>query len=123
MICMARNKQKIFYSLYEGIEEVYGAYGFTGEYEAKYTEPVEYWANVSEERGEAISNLFGTELDYQKVMVLDIYAPNFDEHTRFWIDHTPDDGTSYDYKVVKIARNLNVTTLALAKVDTYEGKA
>lgn len=124
MRCMNRNKVRFFYALYEGRESITDEYGNnTGEYVIKYSNPVEFYANISAAMGETQSRQFGESVSYDKVIVMDSNAPAIDEYSILWIDTMPqlnEDGsttTPYDYVVKKVAKSLNVMSVAVSKVS------
>ena len=131
MKCLERNKVRFFYSLYQGKEAITDDYGnITGEYELKYGNPIEYYANISAAKGETQTQQFGENEAYDKVIVMDKEAPPIDEYSVLWIDSAPqldEDGslvtnvqgeivTPHDYIVKKVAKSLNVVSLAICKV-------
>lgn len=132
MKCLERNKVRFFYSLYQGKEAITDDYGnVTGEYELKYGNPVEWYANISAAKGETQTQQFGENEAYDKVIVMDNEAPPIDEYSVLWIDSAPqldEDGslvtndqgeivTPHDYIVKKVAKSLNVVSLAICKVN------
>ena len=132
MKCMSRNKVKFFYALYEGKEAITDEYGnVTGEYAVKHGNPIEFSANISAAKGETQTRQFGENETYDKVIVMDGDAPPIDEYTVLWVDSTPqldEDGslavnekgeitTPHDYIVKKVAKSLNVVSLAISKVS------
>lgn len=132
MRCLERNKAKFFYALYEGKTPVTDEYGnVTGEYEIQHGKPTEFFANISAARGEIQTRQFGENESYDKVIVMDGDAPPIDEYAVLWVDRTPqlDEGgnlavnkkgeviTPYDYIVKKVAKSLNVVSLAISKVS------
>lgn len=124
MRCMNRNKVRFFYALYEGREAITDEYGNnTGEYIIKYSNPLEFYANISAAMGETQSRQFGESVSYDKVIVMDSNAPAIDEYSILWIDTMPqlnEDGsttTPYDYVVKKVAKSLNVMSVAVSKVS------
>ena len=132
MRCMNRNKVKFFYALYEGREEIVDEYGNTsGEYNVRYGDPAEFYANISAAKGETQTRQFGENESYDKVVVLDNDAPAIDEYSVLWVDTVPEldgeghlavneDGemiTPYDYIVKKVARSLNSVSVAISKVN------
>lgn len=131
MKCLERNKVRFFYSLYQGKEAITDDDGnVTGEYELKYGNPVEWYANISAAKGETQTRQFGENESYDKVIVMDNTAPPIDEYSVLWIDSAPqldEDGslvtnvqgeivTPHDYIVKKVAKSLNVVSLAICKV-------
>lgn len=131
MRCMNLNKQRFFYALYTGREELEDEYGNkSGEYKLLYSNPVEYFANISAARGETQSNQFGENIVYDKSIILDKGAVDLDEYSILWIDSEPEldangalvlneDGTvktPHDYIVKKVAMSLHSVLLAISKV-------
>lgn len=131
MRCMNLNKQRFFYALYTGREELEDEYGNkSGEYKLLYSNPVEYFANISAARGETQSNQFGENIVYDKSIILDKGAVDLDEYSILWIDSEPEldangalvlneDGTvktPHDYIVKKVAMSLHSELLAISKV-------
>ena len=129
---MSRNKVKFFYALYDGKEAITDEYGnVTGEYAVKHGNPIEFSANISAAKGETQTRQFGENETYDKVIVMDGDAPPIDEYTVLWVDSTPqldEDGslavnekgeitTPHDYIVKKVAKSLNVVSLAISKVS------
>lgn len=132
MKCMQRNKSHFFYALYESKEEIKDEYGnATGEYELKYGNPIDFSANISAAKGETSTRQFGESEDYDKVIVFDNEAPPIDEYSVLWVDTKPslngdgslvkdEDGntiTPHDYIVKKVAKSLNVVSIAISKVN------
>lgn len=132
MKCMQRNKSSFFYALYESKKEIEDEYGnATGEYELKYGNPKQFFANVSAAKGETSTRQFGESEDYDKIIVFDNEAPPIDEYSVLWVDTKPslnEDGslvkddngnavTPHDYIVKKVAKSLNVVSIAISKVN------
>lgn len=132
MRCLERNKTPFFYSLYIGKEEIIDEYGnSTGEYAVKHGNPKKYMANISAAKGETATRQFGESEEYDKIIVLDQSAPPIDEYSILWVDTMPelnDDGTlkendqgevitPHDYTIKKVAKSLNVISVAISKVS------
>ena len=123
MRTLLRNRRKIYYASYIGETEIIDEYGnATGEYSVSYSNPKEYFGNVSAAQGEMQSRQFGESESYDKVIVLDDINAPIDEHSILWVDtlpHLNEDGTTatpYDYNVKKVARSLNGVSIAIRKV-------
>ena len=72
MRLLKRNKQQIYYALYEGKESIKDEYGnLTGEYEIKYSDPESLKVNISPARGETSTRQFGDYLNYERVIITD----------------------------------------------------
>lgn len=121
MRCMERNKRCFHYALFNGKEPVLDEYGNrTGEYVVSYRSPVCFKANISPATGETQAELFGSDVDYDRVIVVDNPCCPIDEYSVLCIDSPPDfdeDGNLiYDYIVKKVARSLNSVSYAVSKV-------
>ncbi len=124
MRCLERNKTKIYYALLNSKNEIRDEYGnFTGEYELQYGNPVLLKASVSAAMGETYTRQFGEQEAYDKVVVTDDPLCLIDEYAILWVDSLPEineDGTTdtpHDYVVKKVARSINVSSYAIAKVE------
>lgn len=116
MRSLERNKQKIYYALYEGKEEVRDEWGnLTGSPTLKYGDPVEYFINVSAARGTADVEQFGINTIYTKTMVTNDLDCPITETTRLWINREPTE--PYNYVVVSVAKSLNSVTYAIKEVS------
>lgn len=123
MRSLERNKRTFWYANYAGNEEIFSNGKRTGQYKVKYGNPVEVRANVSAARGSLDDEHFGINADYDRTIATDKEDFGIDESSVLWIEKTPGiaaDGstaTPWDYVVVKIARSLNSTTIAIKKVS------
>ncbi len=116
MRTLERNKQTIYYALYEGKEPLTDEYGNpTGEYEVLYSEPVLLKINVSAARGEYSTRQFGDTEDYDRVLVIDDTNIPITEASILWIDNL-DTSNPHDYIVKKVAKSLNSVAIAVSKV-------
>lgn len=107
-------------------------YGYeSGETHVAYTKPVECRGNISPAHGSASSRLFGIDLNYERVIVMDNPCTPINEETVLWVDTKPQldrDGalildedelplTPHDHIVREVARSLNSVAIAIKKVD------
>lgn len=124
MRSLMRNKQKIYYALYDKKEIQRDEYGNeTGEPVLTYHDPVKYHINVSAARGTADVEQFGINLNYSKTMVTnDVNCP-ITETTRLWIgkeatvtENNVTTVTPHNYVVVSVARSINSVTYAIKEV-------
>lgn len=117
MRALRRNKQLIYYALFDKKEAVRDDNGKkTGEYQNIYKPFVPLRVNVSAGKGEAQTELFGNNLNYDKVLSLcDMKCP-IDENTVLCVDISPESG-SCDYIVRKVLKSLNCISIAISKVD------
>jgi hypothetical protein len=120
MKIMERNKQSFYYCLYTGKTAVVDAEGNeTGESSLAYSTEVLMKANVSAATGYAQIEQFGSNEQYDKVIVTDDMTCPIDENTVLFIDKEPVwDGSVplYDYVVKRVARSLNSISYAVSKV-------
>lgn len=124
MRCLARNKTKIYYALYNTQTEIVDEYGNrTGQFAIEYTNPIEMLANVSAAKGEMQTRQFGETESYDRVIVLDDVHTPINEYAILWVDtlpHINEDGTTdtpHDYLVKNVARSLNSVSVAISKVS------
>lgn len=122
MIAMDINKTAFWYCLYTGVAQMLtDSDGYkTGEKGLVYSEPVKMEANISAAKGYSEAEVFGTDLQYDRVIVTcDMDCP-IDEQTVLFVDKTPAFDAAmnpvFDYVVKRVARSLNVISIAIAKV-------
>ena len=120
---MVRNKSKFYYASYIGKTELRDEYGnLSGEYTILYSNPIEFFGNISAAQGEMQSRQFGESESYDKVIVLDDRNAPIDEHSILWVDTLPHlnenctTETPHDYIVKRVARSLNGVSIAIKKV-------
>jgi hypothetical protein len=114
---LERNKQVIYYALFDGKEPVIDGYGNqTGEYEILYTPPTLLKINVSAARGEYSTRQFGDTEKYDKVLMTDDLNVPITETSILWIDSL-DTTKPHDYIVKKVAKSLNSVSIAVSKVS------
>lgn len=120
---MLANTNTFWYALYEGQESGVDEDGFyTGEPELKYSDPVKYRGNISPNKGIVDTQGFGSNVDYDNVLVMDIDAPRLTENSVLWVGIDPliEKGKAtvpYNYVVIRVAPSLNVASYAIKKVD------
>lgn len=121
MRSLARNKQKIYYSLYVDKEPIYDEYGNqTGEYRLIYGDIKPYEINVSAAQGTSDLEQFGIDLNYSKTMVTNDLNCPINEHTRLWIGKEAivnNTETPHNYVVLKVAQSINSITYAIKEVS------
>ena len=88
----------------------------TGEFEIIYTDPVSAEGSFSSVKGEATARIFGLSDDYDSVITLHNQDLGITSASVLWVDDV-DPSHPYDYIVKKVAPNLNVTLIAIKKVD------
>lgn len=116
MRLLKRNKQQIYYALYEGKEPIKDEYdNLTGEYGIKYSDPVPLKLNISPARGESSIAQFGQMEDYDRVLITDDMNCPIDENSILWIENL-NTNEPHDYIVKRVARSLNNISYAVKKV-------
>lgn len=86
MRCLEKNKQIVYYALFDGKEEIVNGFGEkTGEYEVKYKPIVKAMQNVSPARRNAMFDEFGITNPYSKTIATDDVSTEFDTSTVYWI--------------------------------------
>lgn len=124
MRSLKRNQQRLYYATYNNKIPITDENSdFTGNYEAGYSAPVSFYANVSPAKGSSQEEVFGKSLDYSRTVVTCDMTLPINEFSRIWIETKPvikpdgtADGDSADYSIVAIARSLNSVVYALKKL-------
>ena len=117
MRTLERNKQLIYYSLYQDKVPLLDEYGNeTGEYEITYTLPAPLKINVSPPSGESVNLPFGNLEGYDKILVTNDLSLPIDEQSILWIDDL-DTTKPHNYEVKKVAKSLNTIQIAVRKVN------
>ena len=135
MRTLRKNKQKMFYALLDKEMPIYEYYIDddgnkipleTGEYELGYSNPVEFWGNISLSGGESVAVEYGIDTSaYDATLIVDIDAIPITETSLIWFEskveykdneHTIIDQNSADYKVLSVKPSLNTTKYILGKL-------
>lgn len=115
MRCLRRNKTPFWYALFREKERVKGGH------RPIYEDAVRMTGNISPAKGAAYAEPFGSDLQYDRVIVLDDPKCPIDENTILFIDVEPSRNTDgdyiYDYVVKKVARSLNSVSIAVSRVS------
>ena len=124
---LQRNKSKFYYALYSGVTELTETINnesyYTGEYQVTFGKPVECHGNISPASGTVQPEMFGLNIEYDKVIVMADPDTPIQETSVLWIDTMPTldasgaTTTPYDYTVSRIARSLNGVAIAVKKVE------
>lgn len=118
MLCLNRNKQKIYYSLYLEQTDSTDSDGYeTGENPATYSEPIELMVNVSPPSGKSNTMPFGNYQDYDRVLVLSDVTCPIDENALLYIDRVPAEGVQPNYIVKRVSRSLNSLSIAVKRIE------
>lgn len=144
MMTLDQNKQKMYYSLFKGVEPEYELdengqkiigyidedgivyYRETGNKIPTYFEPVLFYANISMSGGEVNAQEYGIDVSgYDAILVLDKGQVPIEETSLVWyeteptykdIDKTIVDGNKADYKVLAIKPSLNQLKCLLGRI-------
>lgn len=119
---LIKNKQKIYYALYNSKTNILDSNGFkTGEFTLGYGTPTPLYINISPGKGQSDYELFGANISYDHIMTTTDLTCPIAENTIVWFDKTPYDShnhiTPHNYIVVKKAKSLNSITYALRGVE------
>lgn len=122
MRLLKRNLTKFYYLTYKGMSNDIDSFGYeTGERNVEYSSPIEANGNIADSGGQLQINLFGSEFNCDKLIMIDDLTANINEHTVFFIDEQPkyDDSDTplYNYKVKKIKKTINFIAIAVDKVS------
>ena len=116
---LKKNSKKLWYSNYSGRVPIVDENGDeTGNYIGGYASPVAFLATLSASRGNAYSDMFGTNLNYTRTLATVEKLP-IKEESLIWVSEPvmKADGTvdeeSADYTVAGIADGLNGIVVAL----------
>lgn len=129
MRCLTKNKRPFYYYLYHDKKPIVDADGNkTGEYTLLYHRGVECHGNISAGSGDAQTELFGNNIRYEKVIVIDDPNCPIDENTVLCIDIKPCpysdvETPKHDYIVKAVAKSLNSVSIAISKVGVNEDKS
>lgn len=123
MIGLKRNQRTFYYASFTGIETpLDGERRYHLGPVKTYSPPVPLEGFVSAATGREAAEAFGENIRYDKTIILYDPAAPVEETSVFWIDSVPilkENGTTdtpYDYVVTRVARSLNLTAVAVAKV-------
>lgn len=121
MRCLDRNKRTFWYARALKPESLTDEEGYlTGEHDTPYSLPQEARGNISAAVGEAEVLQFGNDVSYDRTIVVEGTDLPIDETSVLWVDVKPrinGRDSPYDYVVKKVAKSLNVTAIAISKVN------
>lgn len=132
MRILQRSAQPIYYRLYQGLNpftvtDEWGNTVETGESVIGYADPVEFRASVSPASGVSNVEQFGDLDNYDHVIVTDDMACPIDEHSLIYIGIVPTQTggvwSPHNYVVRRVAKSVNVVSVAVRKVDVTPNSA
>ena len=117
------NKRKIYLLNFKSIEDAEDSqHNLTGDKIVKYYPKQAFRTHISGARGSSQSEIFGTEILYDKTFVLttdEFKELGITENSVFFVDIQPtykDGNPLYDYRVERIAETINEVVIAITKV-------
>lgn len=117
------NKSKLYVLNYKGeVDSVDEDGNYTGEKTISYSKSITFMGHVSGARGSSQVEMFGTDVAYDKTIILT--KKEFDrlkitENSVFFIEKQPtykDNVPLYDYRVSRIAETINEVAIAIQRV-------
>lgn len=118
MRSLMRNRRAIAYKNYLRTEYEEDTLGRkTGHRVVVYSDVATVYGTVSAPTGSTSLQMFGTDENYSKVIVLDKPDIQITENSVFWIDKQYVEGEAHDYIVRRVVRNRNFLFIGLRKVD------
>lgn len=113
-----RNKRAVTYKNYVSTAyEEDNNHVKTGNKVITYSDPKRMFCTVSTPTGSAVLEMFGTNENYDKVIVCDKRDLDISENSVLWVDREYGSNVAYDYIVRRIYRNRNFLFLGVRKVD------
>lgn len=120
MRCSGRNRQLIYYALYAGVTTTTDEWGNEDGQAVSYSEPVALYCNVSAAKNAEFADIFGINIDYDRVLILPVREFPIDEHAVLWVGVDPANNP-YNYVVRRVSSSVNCTAIAIKRVDVqYE---
>ena len=115
---LMRNKRKVFYKNFvQTVYEEDSSGNKTGKKKAAYTDAKFMFASVSTPTGTSVLEMFGTNENYDKIVVADMPSIEITENSILWLDHAYGEDVPHDYVVLRVVRNHNFLHIATRKVD------
>lgn len=121
MQSLRRNTSKVWYQVYQGQTEIIDEYGNkTGSFGDTYGELMFAEMMVSPNKGDATLEVFGTLLDYDRVISTADTSCPIDEQTVLWLDGASTE-KPYTHVVRKRAPWKNSLVFAVKQVEVSDG--
>ena len=118
MRVLLRNKQPVYYALYNGTKTpVLDSNGLqTGEVSLGYSEPVRCDMSVSgiTDRTRLVES--GLTIDFDRTLMTDKMDIPFTIESVFWIDCTPAQGVTPNYAAVRVSKTLNSQAIYIRRI-------
>ncbi len=118
MRSLMRNRRAVAYKNFVRTEYEEDALGRkTGHKVTVYSEVKTVYGTVSAPTGSTSLQMFGTDENYSKTLVLDKPDIEITENSVMWVDKPYVEGEAHDYIVRRVVRNRNFLFVGLRKVD------
>ena len=116
-----RNKRSLWYAAPVGSTPIFDEYGNdTLEVEAEFSPPLPFQANVSANVGLEATQVFGSQTEYSRTVSIVGEDCPLVEGCRVWFRVEPnEEGTNYNYTVVRVADSKNGFLVALREVSPH----
>ena len=118
---LIRNKRRLWYAIPVGTTPILDEYGNdTLEVEVAFSSPLPFQANVSANVGQEAIQVFGTQTNYSRTISIVQEECPLVEGCRVWFRVEPNEqGTNYNYTVVRVADSKNGYLVALREVTPH----
>lgn len=115
MRCLKRNQSTIYHAEYASKTAVTDTDNYeTGEVAVTYSSPASAAMYVTSAKGASDVEIFGANLDYDRVLITDDLSCPITETSHIWVDTIPPAG--HDYIVKRVSKSLNSVSIAIKKV-------
>lgn len=116
MRCLDRDRRSVHIARFVETAPIKDEQGrFTGRNEVVRSEPDEFLATVSADRGNAQNDYFGQKVDYDRTLTVDDPDFKVGESDVLWIENKT--SQPHDYVVTRVAKQGDYTIIAAKKVD------
>ena len=115
------NQKPFWYFLYDRTVPLIEDGEVTGEKIVKYKSGKETEATISPATGNSYVEIFGKSIQYDRVILINGIDSPITETTVLCVDKSPEydiyGNPLYDYVVKRVAKSLNTTAIAIARVE------
>ena len=113
-----RNKQTVWFALYQGISDVTDADGnLTGEHPAVYGEPTKARMKVSRKSGVSKPDAPGMTDPFTVSLITEDLTTPFDTSTIWWVGIPLQIATPHNFRCTGVATSINTRTIYLEEVN------
>ena len=108
------NKQLMYYAMFSAYTDITKDGMKTGDKSKTYHQAVSMWANISPSTGTAEMEPFGTDVDYDRIIVTSDMTCPINENSILWIGR--DTTEKHNFIVRRVAKSLNSIRYAVKEV-------